>query len=126
MEPFNLSLESLQAVLKLKQWAEAHPFTENDLRGIVEHGRPPVAERINHAINVDNMRVVFSVEQQAVGLVKHMSINTEKQFPSPQIVCELLEAFGFVHNLNKLSAKGKFYIYVEERVINFLESGEKT
>lgn len=123
MEPFKITPESLQAIKKLKEWAEAHPFTDIELRAIKRSSMPAPAEWLNHMIKLGDMRVVFTIEQQAAGRIKHLSIDTKtNEFPDPETVCDLLEQFGFIHNLKHVPTKGEFHISITGRVINFFEN----
>lgn len=125
--------DELQAIKKLKQWAEAHVISFDDLKAIDANSKPPVGDDPRHVIFLPvNVRVVFSIEQQPKGLVRHLSISIKQRsmtgrFPDPNFANEILKAFGYVNDLNTPSSEN-FYVYIEEEVhaINFVEYYDNT
>ncbi len=73
----------IQQLRELRGWAEANPVTRDDLFAMIEGRKAPIGDNESFVVNVYGMRVVFSIEDQPSGMVRHVSIS--KKEGSPQI-----------------------------------------
>jgi hypothetical protein len=107
--PFILGPEQIEALVALKAHAEAHPTPLEVLQALKDG--MPTPEELNKDFAIDipvGIRVVFTMEQQPIGLCKHMSMSValEGRLPSPIAVMLVMEHLGFVVPLKSLIGLG--------------------
>lgn len=86
---------------ELRQYAEDHPLTMDDLLATKLGYKDPIGDNENHVMYmgaVTVLRLVFSIEEQVKGKVRHLSISVEGDkdlLPAPIIVeLEIMPLFG--------------------------------
>jgi len=79
---------------------------------------PPVGDNPEHVVHLhDGYRVVFSYEEQPVGLCAHMSISIESgHAPHPAAVETIMEEFGMGKNLRDC-----LQVWIEGNSVNLLK-----
>jgi hypothetical protein len=95
--------ENTRAIAKkVLDYAEANPFTMEEMIKVI-HGQAPTAgEREGHICQIPKgFRVVFSYEEQKIGRVKHISISvdTPAALPNTEAVQQIMLLFGFKKQL---------------------------
>jgi len=91
-----LGPEEKEILKGLKEYAESHPMSMDDMLDIIngDSGAAGDFDEFTRDIPV-GYRVVFSVEQQVPGDIRHISISCEGPTPSPEAVELILEEMGF-------------------------------
>lgn len=82
-------------------FAEEHKFTMDHLLDI-KNGEGVIAgEMEEYTLEFDNFRVVFSIEEQVPGDVRHLSVSVNKvgKLPSVFVVEEIMKLVGFENEL---------------------------
>lgn len=121
MRPLIIGQEEKDKLKILKEYAEAHPMTMDDLLDILS-GAPPVGLRPEYQCSIPfGYKVVFTIEPNSEGnLIRHLSVSvdTPGKYPHP-IACQtIMDELGFV---NKTSS-GRCRIYEEKDIaINIAE-----
>lgn len=83
---------------RLVEHAEKNVFTIDDLLNIKNGAEPPPGDREGFSCNIPiGFRVVFSIERQPIGMVRHLSVSvdSEKSLPHPHAVIEIMRELGF-------------------------------
>jgi hypothetical protein len=108
---------------RLVEYAETHPFSIDDLLDIQNGVLPPPGDNPERVCLIPfDYRIVYSIEQQLKGDVRHlsMSVSGENKLPSIQAVETIM---GFVGFKNGLQDCMKYLEDVSEnhQAINILE-----
>jgi hypothetical protein len=85
----------------LVKYAEKYKFTMDDLLDI-KNGEGVIAGEVaDYTLEFDNFRVVFSIEEQVPGNVRHLSVsvNIPGKLPSIYVVEEIMKMVGFENEL---------------------------
>lgn len=88
------------AITRLVQFAQEHPITRERLTHAVENPRAAraVGDDTRYRVIVPmDYRCVFSIEDQPMGLSRHLSVSVPRKgsAPSPPSVAMLMVEFGF-------------------------------
>lgn len=115
---------------KLKEYAEANPISMEDLKSTVVGAKPPIGDDARHAVYLPvGYRVVYSVEQQMPGIMRHFSISVPEKgkFPNMHVVNELIGILGFKEKVDPKQPLSnerprEFFVWIEhQQAINILE-----
>lgn len=82
----------------LIEHASANPLTMDDIVKTLDGLKEPVGNDPKFTLMIDDgYKVVYSIEEQSKGKVKHMSIsvNEPKKLPSPDAVEEIMKLLEF-------------------------------
>ncbi len=98
MSALVLGPEEIQALKSLREYAESNPMNMDDLLDII-NGDPAAGDfdEFTRYIPV-GFKVVYSIEQQLPGDIRHLSVSCEKQAPPPEAVEVIKEHLGFINN----------------------------
>jgi len=105
-----------QSLKRLKNYAEKHPLSMDDLLDTYNKQLEPVGTTEEHSCYVPTgFKVVFSIEKQVHGNTRHlsMSVDREGKLPSPQAVYLIMQLLGFTCTL-----EGADQVWVEEYAPN--------
>lgn len=89
-------------IKKLVDFAEANPFTMDDMLDVMNGHELSAGDREGHYLNTPfGIRIVYSIEIQNKGKIRHLSvsINKDKAFPPPSITMEIMKLIGFKNEL---------------------------
>lgn len=97
---YNITVAGPQILklFKLREYAEAHPLTTEQLEAYEKGDAPPWGNNPNcHAWLDEFTKVVFSLELQGEKRVRHLSVSINKQFylPNPEDVLKISFSLGF-------------------------------
>lgn len=91
------------AIKKLIAYAESHTFSLKDLKAMKSLAVPPPGDDPNFRADIGEFRCVFTVEEQPIGMCRHLSVSVQGEAPDPAAVLLFMEEFGFYSNLNNAS-----------------------
>ena len=86
------------------RYAEKHVYTMDDMLDIVNGDLKPPGDEPGHVMEIPfGYRVVFSLEQQNVGLCRHLSVSVAKpgKLPSIPSVQEIMNLFNYERPLTE-------------------------
>ncbi len=89
---------------ELVRFAEKNPYTTDNILDIINEEMIPAGETEGYYINMPfGYRVVYCIEQQPVGDVRHLSIivNERGALPSTIAVKEIMKLIGFENELEE-------------------------
>jgi len=89
-----LAERDLILIHSVRDYAKTRPLTFHDLRT-----QRPVGQDQSYVCDISDYRVVFTVEQQIVGLYRHFSVTHNFLRPKLEDVNVLLNAFGFTRTV---------------------------
>ncbi len=104
MRPLIIIPETINAIGKLVDYAEKNPFTMDDLLDIKNGDMECAGENINYMCTIPvGFKVVYSIEKQPKGDVRHlsMSVSTAGRVPNFVAVQEIMNLIGFDNKLDK-------------------------
>lgn len=104
MRPLFIDDAAKAAIQALKEHAEKNVLSIDDLLDMVDGKKPKWGDLPGSFILLlVGYRVVFSMEQQKIGLCRQLSIsvNTSNRIPSMDAVQMIMNEFGFEHPLEK-------------------------
>ena len=111
-------------IRKLIEYAEHKPVSLQDMQDTLSGKKKPIGDNLMHVLHLfQGYRVVYSEENQPMGLCRHLSISVEgDKYPHPVACEEILKEFGF-------RLKGKIeqtadimpWMEPEKRAINFIQ-----
>lgn len=107
MRPLIIDDNLSNRVSELIAYAEKHPYSMDDLLDIYNSQLEPPGDDPNRVINTDfGYRIVYSVELQPAGKVRHlsMSVNEDKVLPNKVAVDEIMKLFGFDESNRRMIA----------------------
>lgn len=125
MRPLIIGPEERAKMKKLKDFAEEHRISVNELLDIFNKKGKPVGDRAGYSCEIPvGYRIVFCIEHQKKGWARHLSvsINPRKvgKMANPEAVKEFMTMLGFQsEGLND----HRLYIYMEDgdTIINVVE-----
>lgn len=101
--PFIIDDKLKAKITSLVAHAEKNPFTIDDLLDIDSGDQKPPGDFDEFTLNLPfGYRLVYSVEEQPVGRVRHlsMSVNEDGKLPNEHVVSEIMELIGFENKLD--------------------------
>lgn len=109
-------------ILRVREYALQHPVSYQELLLLMKGELAPVGDNPNHACRLPvGYRCVFSIEEQAAGKIRHLSVSVSEagKYPNEYSIDMIAHEFGFQHRL----ASRKWVGYVEEEAgaVNVLE-----
>ena len=107
VRPLLLGQEQKEEIAALMKRADERQFTLADLRKIVEGALAPAGDDPAFVCVVPTgYRCVYTVENQTVGLVRHLSVSVMGEGKAPHLsaVLMLMEAFGFKGGFAEMAA----------------------
>lgn len=125
MEVLIFDKRAEEKIKQLRQYAERHVWTEDDIKAVINGQKPPAGDTIAFEIILDiGHRIVFTVEQRLEGRYRHisLSVDTPGKLPSFGAVQEIIKLFGFKNDLlEKINT-----VYLEDcpdgqQAVNILE-----
>lgn len=93
-----------EQIKKLIDFAEANPFTMDDMLDVFNKAEVPPGDREGYSLVTPfGVKMVYTIEKQLVGDVRHLSVGVNKDhaFPDPEIVKEIMRLFGFKNEIEK-------------------------
>lgn len=129
LRPFIIDDTTKQAIERIKSYAETHVYSMDDLLDIKNNEKDSIIAGDQEGFTCllpFGYKVVFSMEDQPAGMVRHLSVSvdTEGKMPSQLVVSQIMKLIGFENSLTNLAKEG--YIHIEEigenhHAINVLE-----
>lgn len=86
------------AITRVVKFAHENPITRERLARGVENPSLAIGDDVRYRVIVPmQYRCVFSIEDQPMGLSRHLSVSIprERHAPSPESIAMLMVAFGF-------------------------------
>jgi len=111
----------------LAEHAEENPLTMDDLLDTYNKQKKPIGDDDMHVVELPfGYRVVYSIEEQPVGKVRHlsMSVNEDKKLPNMEAVKEIMKILGFRNDIQDCYVKLEDYA-PNRQAINVLEKLQK-
>jgi hypothetical protein len=108
-----------EQILAVKAYAEKNQYTMDDLLDIKNGTQEPPGNNAFYSCALPiGYKVVYTIEQQVEGTLRHMSISVNDKLPSTEAVKMIMVEFGFENELENC------YLYIEEggKAINVIES----
>ncbi|MHA1169476.1 MAG: hypothetical protein ACTSRU_16745 [Candidatus Hodarchaeales archaeon] len=109
-------------VQRVVDYAESHVVSHSVLEAMVAGQVAPVGDKRGHVCTVPrNYRIVYSIEEQAIGLCRHLSVSLTqtKHVPGKAALNEILKLFGFDGDIRDC------HVWVEElehvNAVNFVQ-----
>lgn len=87
---------------ELKQYAEQHPLTMDDLLDIKNGDRPVPGDMKEFVCIISTgFKIVFTIEHQLNTHIRHlsMSVKTKGKLPNPHVVEKIINILGFKNKL---------------------------
>ena len=110
--------EMIKRVIK---YAEENIVPHSMLEAMIDGHAPPVGDNKYHNCTIRPYRVVYSIEEQAIGLCRHLSVSLPKSrsIPNLNVLNELIEMFGFEGDIHDC------YVWIEDltpiRAVNLVQ-----
>lgn len=92
----------VEKVDKLIRYAEAHPFSMDDLLDRINHPElSPGLEPEFQLLIPPGIKIVFTIEHQVPGKARHLSVSVDQKYkyPTPEIVQGIMKLVGFKNRL---------------------------
>ena len=123
MRPLVLDNEVLNKINSLKSYAEKHKISVDDILDTINKQMKPVGDYKEYTITISiGYRIVYSIEEQVIGDVKHLSntVNENGVLPSPTAVEMIMKEFEFKESLDNCKV---FLEQISEnrKAVNILE-----
>lgn len=123
MRPLIIDNNLKDKIGKLVAYAEKHPFTIDNLQDIKKKVREVPGDMEGYVLLLPfGYKIVFSIELQPAGKVRHlsMSVDEDGKLPNPGVVGEIMKLIGFDNEMEDCT------IYMEDispvrKAINVLE-----
>jgi hypothetical protein len=108
--------DAIEAIQKVVSYAEAHKSSIDQLKEAMAGERLPAGDDPGHVCFFNNgIRVVYSIEDQPMGMCRHLSVSVEAsgtyKYPSEEAVTMIMTEFGFKYPLKDSK------IWIEEDVL---------
>lgn len=103
MRPLIFDNEVLYKINLLKSYAEEHKISVDDLLDTINKQMKPVGDYKGYTITIPTgYRIVYSIEEQTIGDVKHLSVSVDEDgvLPNPTAVEMIMKEFGFKESLD--------------------------
>jgi len=111
-------------IKKLKEYAESHPFSTDDMLDRINGRLPAPVDTVGFWCALQGIKIIFTIEQFGDKTYRHLSISDHRpgKFPHPVLCQHIMEDFGFQHKLNGPAAPTKCQIIIEKGIaINIAE-----
>ena len=120
MRPLILDDAFKSEIKRVREYAEAHPKSIHDVMRILKGNDKPPGDDPHFTCYLDfGFRAVFTIEQQAIGTIRHLSVSVTRKgkFPNEQAVKLIALEFGFRDEFEK------WHKFLEEDVqaVNVME-----
>lgn len=103
---------------KLREYAEAHPITTDRLLRMMAGAEKPIGDTPDYCVTVPHqVRVVFSIDHQRSGPMRHLSVSVNWKLPSVAMVAMLLPLLGYRGGLENCHV----YFEQDNKAVNVLE-----
>ena len=89
--------EYREQIAALREYAKNNVVTLQQIKDTIAGKRDPIGDTSEHSLTMGNHRVVFSLEEQPVGLMKHLSVSVlgNEVLPHPESILLIMKEFGF-------------------------------
>ena len=127
LRPFIVDDDIREQFSNLVSYAEKHPLSIDDILDTMNKEVLPVGDDPNHVINMPfGYRIVYSVENQPSGKVRHlsMSVDEDDKCPNMAAVQETMKMLGFKNDIENCYVKLE-NISPKRKAINVLEKYPK-
>ncbi len=125
LNPLIIGYTEKEKLSKLKEFAEAHPLSYGDLLDTYNGKKAAVGDDPRFVCYIPaKYRVVFSIEEQRKGQMRHCSISVvaKGKLPNPFACNELIKLLGFKNEINIENPCKELQVWIEEeRSINIAE-----
>ena len=104
MRPMIIDDNVKRKMEKLAAYAEAHIFSMDDLLDMVNKEKPPPGLDPNFQVEIPvGYKVVYSIEDQPAGKVRHLSVSVDAKgkLPSIPAVKEIMIMLGFTKEIEQ-------------------------
>jgi len=112
MRVLQIDDKTLQDVGKLIKHAEKNIITASQLKLMIAGDLPPIGDNPDYFMHIhDGYRVVFSIEEQSIGLCNHISVSIDEKNKPPNYYAakEILKLFNM-----SLEKRHKPYVWEEK------------
>jgi len=115
--------EEKEKLHSLKEYAEAHEVSLDDLFDQMNGHRPSVGTMPEYTRYIpDSFKVVYSIEQQPKADVRHCSISCKTKAPAIEAVDMIMKELGYENTLES----GNCHVYLEDmddgkKAVNVIE-----
>lgn len=120
MRPLVIGNNEKERLKQVKEYAETHPFSVDDILDMMNRELGGAGTDPNHQCIIPfDYQVIFTVENQPHGTVRHLSMSVpgRGRFPNPHACQMVMDELGF---LNKIDG-GKCEVKVIEDKIHIAE-----
>ncbi|MEK6829101.1 MAG: hypothetical protein AABY15_03160 [Nanoarchaeota archaeon] len=108
MRPLIIDDEIKDKLKNLASYAERNPFTMDDLLDTMNKQLAPAGDMEHYVVHIPfGYKVAFSIEQQAVGDVRHLSMSVDAVGKLPNVIAveEIMKIIGFKNKLENCVVK---------------------
>lgn len=112
-----IGTEEKESLKRLREHAEKHEFSLDDLLDIMNKAEVPAGDRKGFSciLPIDT-RVVFSIENHPGGKARHMSVSLKSgKLPMPELLNMILPELGYKTDLSKC------HLSIEGTAVNVME-----
>lgn len=98
MRPFIIDWEITDKIKNLVAYAEKNPFTMGDLLDSINKQLAPAGDMEQYVLVLPfGYRIVYSIEKQVIGDVRHFSISVDADGKLPNVIAikEVMRIIGF-------------------------------
>jgi hypothetical protein len=122
MRILQINDDTLVDVKKVKKYAEQNIVSIDTIKAAVECPMEsiPIGDNPEHVVYIhDGFRVVYSIEEQPIGLIAHLSISVEAvgKYSNEQAVNVILKEFG----MNDVSESINVWLDESNQSVNILQ-----
>ena len=103
MRPLVFDNEVLNNIKTLKSYAEKNKISLDDILDTINKQMKPVGDYKEYTITIPiGYRIVYSIEEQVIGDVKHLSVSVDEDgvLPNPNAVEMIMKEFEFKESLD--------------------------
>lgn len=97
------------------KYAEDHRLTIDQLKLMMSNDLHPIGDTVEHVLDIpDGFRVVYSIDEQPSGLMRHISISIpiSDKGPHPAAINMIIHEYGFKGNA--LEKDSNLHCYIED------------
>lgn len=122
MRLLQITDETKVDIKKVREYAEHNIVTLESLQAAIEDPLEciPVGDNPEHVVHIhDGYRVVYSIEQQPMGLLAHLSVSVEarNKYPNEAAVNLILKEFG----MNEVLESVNVWLDENSQSVNILQ-----
>lgn len=106
LRPLIIDENAKELISAMVVYAEANPLSMDDLLDTYNKQMNPIGDNPFHVVNLSfGYRIVYSIEEQPKGKVRHlsMSVDEDEALPSIEAVSEIMRLIGFNGSLQEPS-----------------------